>query len=159
MGYGNIESWVKAILITSLFSITLSPVFFNTLPTSVAQKLNLTASNTTSSLNNLVFRQTNNTVFCGSAAGCNGQNKTGGVYASYNLFTAFAFVLNGFGDLVTSLINTPFIMSVWIGETLSIAQLPVSSITAIETELPAFISFIMLLIAVSAIMKYPIRSG
>lgn len=159
MGFGNLESWVKAILIVSLFSATLSPVFFNTLPTDLAQQLNMTSSNATAGLNNLVFRQTNNTVFCGTAAGCASQNRTGGVYANTNLFTAFAFVLNGFGDLVSSLVSTPFILGMWVGQALSIINLPVTSIATIQQELPAFISFLLIIVCVSTIMKFPMRSG
>ena len=159
MAFGNLESFVKAILIVSILSISMSPVFFSTLPSTVATKLNLTAVNATNNLNNLVFKQTNNTALCGTPTGCNPQNSTGGVYAQANLFSAFAFVLNGFGYLVSTLINTPYIMSIWIGEAVSIMAFPISTTAMIEAMLPAFISFIIIIVCVSALMKYPMRSG
>lgn len=155
----TLESMVKASLVLSLVIATFSPVLLATLPAATANELNITAYNQTNALSTLVFQQVNNTVFCGNAGSCNPTTSTGGFYAQANLFSAFAFVLNGFGVLMTALINTPYILSTWTGELFSIIGYPITTAGLINGELTGFMAFIIAIIGVSALMKFPLRSA
>lgn len=152
----TIESTIMAIIIGTLFITLLAPAFFATYPAGMANSLNITASNGTSSLQGLVYGQTYNISQCGSATTC--QNKTGGLNtAPTGIFEGFAFYLQGFGSLMQSLLNAPMIMATLLQQLVAYGGYPISD--GITVALQQFIAFIITIVGISALMKYPMRNG
>lgn len=155
----RVESVTHALLIVGLFMATLAPALGSVLSPQIASQFNQSAYQTTGALQNYVFKQVNNTAFCGTSASCT--NSSGGFFAANNAnaATIFGFVLNGFGTLMTALVQTPFIMASLIGTTLQVTGTPIVTNTLIQNDLAAFVDFCFVVIGISAYMKFPILSG
>jgi len=159
MGF-TIEGVVAALILVSLFIATLGPALYSTLSPPLAGQFNSTSNQSTSQLNGFVFKQVNNTAFCGEASTPCGTNSTGGFSAiSATSGSGFAFVIQGFGTLIGSLVNAPIIMANLVGTLLSVVGFPITTNVAIKNELEAFVIFLFIIIGISSYMKYPLRSG
>jgi hypothetical protein len=156
----TIEGVVAAILVVSLFITILGPALYSTLSPALAGSFNASATNSSGQLQGYVFKQVNNTAFCGEATKNCGQNSTGGFSAiTATSGSGFAFVLQGFGVLVGSLIQAPIIMTNMLSNLMVIIGYPTTAATAMKGDLEAFVIFIFLLVAISAYMKFPLRNS
>lgn len=161
MGQGfSIGSVISALLIVSLFILTLGPALYGTLTPNLANQFNITAVNTSGQLNGFVFKQVNNTAFCGEALSPCGTNSTGGFSAiTATSGTGFAFVIQGFGAIIGSLTQSPIIMANMIGTLLYVVGFPITTNTQIKSDLAGFVIFAFVVVGISAYVKYPIMTS
>ena len=136
-------------LMTAIYPMLASP-----LPPAAANALNQTAYNESQTFNISVYRPTNSTLFHKQ----NG-NYTGGFFAQVTIFTGLAFVIDGIGNVMLAILNIPGMFATYMGVGFGALPLALASQAMLQALVYEFIGFTLLILGVSAWMKYRLADG
>lgn len=146
----NLYKLVVASLMASIIMVFLGSTIFQNAPPSIAKQFNYTAYNTSDTLANYVFTPTQKIATGTPGAGLN---------SNVTVFTGVAFVMNGFGALIKTLLNLPVIFSYMISESLTVIGIPIVPTNMVVSEVSAFIDFVLIVLGISIYMKYNAKEG
>lgn len=143
-------------LIIAVFGIVvmlalLSPAIFQYGSPQFASKLNFTQANATGQINQNFFQPLNQTSFGGS-------NHTGGFFANIQVFNGLAFVFSGIGSVMLAILNLPRIMILILGTSLTVLDVPTATASFMIGLFFEMILTVLILIGISAWMKFDLRS-
>jgi hypothetical protein len=146
----NLYKLVVSVLIASLIMLFLGPAMFQNAPKSISSQWNNTANYTNSSLSNYVFKPIHTIAVGTPGAGLN---------SNVTVFTGVAFVMNGFGSLIKTMLNLPTIFAYMISTTLTVIGIPVISTNVVAGIAGAFIDFILIILGISIYMKFNVKES
>ena len=155
----NIENTIIALMVVVVLIAMLAPAFFGVLPPTIAQQLNNTGINGSTNLQGLIFRPINNTAFCGTPQSCTSQ--TGGFNTNVGSgpFSGFAFVMQGFGSAMTILVQAPVILGTLAAVLITNTGFSTQVNSTLSNSISGLVSFLFILVGISAIMKFPLRQS
>lgn len=146
---------LMAILITSACLAILFPFFASSLPSNAANQLNETAYNETQTFNTSVYGSLSNTLLGKQTNG----NYTGGLFANVDLFTGLAFVVNGFGFVILSLLNVPSMFIIYLSVGLAYSPVPINMQAILIKALLEVMLVGVFALALSMWMKFKMSEG
>lgn len=150
----NLYKLLVAILVMTALMTALYPFIASPLTTAEANVLNQSAYNESQTFNMSVYSPINSSLFHKT----NG-NYTGGFFAQVTLFTGLAFVIDNIGYIMLAILNIPSMFITYMS--LSMASLPLALAPQhlLQTLVYEFIGFILLILGISAWMKYNMKEG